>query len=189
MTTINLLPWRETYRKQKQNQFIVILTLCVIGACGIVYSGQQFMQSKIDTQISRNNYINREIQALQLELTAISKLESTKASLLSRMEIVQTLQSQRPHLVHVFYELANRLPNGVFLTSMEQKGSQFIMEGQAESNARVSALMRQLNDSIWFTNPKLDIIEAEEITGISRFKLGLSQSSPTNNDEGFQNEF
>ncbi len=180
MTTINLLPWRETYRKQKQKQFFAMLMMGVAFAGGVVFFGIQLMQSKIDFQLTRNSYLESEIQSLQLELNEISKLESTKSSLLSRMEIVQTLQSQRPQLVHVFHELAKRLPDGVFLTSMNQTDDEFIIEGQAESNARVSALMRKLSDSDWFTDPKLEIIEAEKKTGISTFKLGLSQSLPTN---------
>ncbi len=187
MTRINLLPWREAYRKQKQNEFFVMLLGGVVISCAIVFSGMQFIQAKIDFQQSRNDYLDNEIQALQRELNEIKELESTKANLLARMDIVQTLQSQRPQLVHIFHELANRLPNGVFFTSMKQSGGQIVLEGQAESNARVSALMRKLNQSDWFTNPALEIIEANKKSGISNFKLSIAQESPNTNEEDLSN--
>jgi len=178
MTKINLLPWREIHRTKKQNEFFVLLSIGIAIACGLVIFSQQFVQSKIDNQVARNNFLEREIQALQLELKEISKLESTKDSLLSRMEIVQTLQTKRPQIVHVFHELAELLPNGVFLTSMKQNEEKIILEGKAESNARVSSLMRQLDGSDWFTSPDLEVINADRSTGISTFKLSLMQSKP-----------
>lgn len=188
MTKINLLPWRETYRKQKQNEFYAILLGGIMFAGGLVFAGSQFMQSKIDFQESRNNYLNSEIQALQRELQEIKELETTKNNLLARMEIIQTLQSQRPQLVHIFHELANRLPDGIYLTSMEEKSGSMILEGRAESNARVSALMRKLDQSDWFAQPVLDIIEADQQQGISTFKLSLMLETPKKDDEDLTDE-
>ena len=186
MTKINLLPWRETYRKQKQNEFFSFLFVGVLCAAGVTFAGMQFMQSKIDFQNSRNGYLESEIQALQRELNEIKELESTKNNLLARMEIIQTLQSQRPQLVHIFHELANRLPDGIYLTSMEQKSDKMILEGRAESNARVSALMRKLDKSDWFKSPLLEIIEADQQQGISTFKLSMVLATPEklNEEEG-----
>ncbi|HBR98421.1 MAG TPA: pilus assembly protein PilN [Gammaproteobacteria bacterium] len=182
MTKINLLPWRETYRRQKKNEFFAILLGGVFVAAGLVFGGMQYMQSKIDFQDSRNNYLNSEIQALQRELKEIKELETTKNNLLARMEIIQTLQSQRPQLVHIFHELANRLPDGIYLTSMDQNSNAMVLEGRAESNARVSALMRRLDQSDWFSKPTLEIIEADQQQGISSFKLNLTLVMP-NSDE------
>lgn len=186
MTKINLLPWRETYRKQKQNEFFSFLFVGILCAGGVTFAGMQFMQSKLDFQSSRNSYLDSEIQALQRELNEIKELESTKNNLLARMEIIQTLQSQRPQLVHIFHELANRLPDGIYLTSMEQKSDKMILEGRAESNARVSALMRKLNQSDWFESPLLEIIKADQQEGISTFKLSMVLATPetANEEEG-----
>jgi len=188
MTKINLLPWREIHRKKKQSEFLVLLSIGVAMAGALVIFGRQFMQTKVDGQFARNSFLEREIQALQEELKEINKLESTKDNLLSRMEIVQTLQTKRPQIVHVFHELASLLPNGVFLTSMKTTDSNLSLEGQAESNARVSSLMRQLSSSDWFKNPVLDVINADLSTGISTFKLSLAQSKPQKSTiEGAQN--
>lgn len=189
MTRINLLPWRETYRKQKQNEFFSFLFVGILCATGVTFAGMQFMQSKIDFQNSRNGYLESEIQALQRELNEIKELESTKNNLLARMEIIQTLQSQRPQLVHIFHELANRLPDGIYLTSMEQKSDKMILEGRAESNARVSALMRKLSQSDWFDSPLLEIIQADQQEGISTFKLSMVLATPEseNEEEGSYN--
>ncbi|MDO6460546.1 PilN domain-containing protein [Granulosicoccaceae sp. 1_MG-2023] len=183
MTKINLLPWREAYRAQKQQEFFAIMLAGALVAGGIVYGGMQFMQSKIDFQERRNAYIQQQIDALQSELKEIKELESTKNKLLARMDIIQTLQTQRPELVHIFHELANRLPDGIYLTSMDQKGRQVVLTGRAESNARVSALMRRLDQSDWFENPELDIIEADDQQGISSFKLSLAIESRNSDDE------
>jgi type IV pilus assembly protein PilN len=183
MTKINLLPWRETYRKQKQSEFLALLLGGIVISAGIVFGGTQFMQSKIDFQQSRNNYLDKEIQALQVELQEIKELETTKNNLLARMEIIQTLQSQRPQLVHIFHELANRLPDGIYLTKMEQQNEVISLEGRAESNARVSALMRKLDQSDWFTKPTLEVIEADKAQGISKFKLSLQQAKQDNDEE------
>lgn len=188
MTKINLLPWRETYRKQKQNEFYAILLGGIMISAGLVFGGMQFMQSKIDFQERRNAYLNSEIQLLQKELQAIKELETTKNNLLARMEIIQTLQSQRPQLVHIFHELANRLPDGIYLTSMEEKSGAMVLEGRAESNARVSALMRKLDQSDWFSQPTLEIIEADQQQGISSFKLGLTLSTPNDESEELSDE-
>ncbi len=188
MTKINLLPWREAHQKQKQNEFFAMLFGGLMVAGAFVFGGVQFMQSRIDFQHKRNNYIESEIQALQHELDAIKELESTKNNLLARMEIIQTLQSQRPQLVHIFHELANRLPDGIYLTSMVQQSNAMILEGRAESNARVSALMRKLDQSDWFSGPTLEIIEADQQKGISSFKLNLVLEIPKDDEEGHYNE-
>lgn len=183
MTRINLLPWREAHRQQKQQEFFAMMFAGALFAGGIVYGGMQFMQSKIDFQDRRNQYVQTQINSLQSELKEIKELESTKNKLLARMDIIQTLQSQRPELVHIFHELANRLPDGIYLTSMDQEGKSMVLQGRAESNARVSALMRRLDQSDWFANPELDIIQADQQQGISTFKLSLGIESPNSDEE------
>ncbi len=179
MTKINLLPWRETHRREKNNEFYVVLGLCAALAAGAGWGGLQFAKDKVQFQEKRNARLTTEIDLLQEELAAIRELEDTKNNLLARMEIIQQLQGQRPQIVHTFHEVASRLPDGVFLTSMKQVGNkQLVIEGRAESNARVSALMRRMDRSDYFDNPKLDVIQADKVDGISTFKLSVIQLTP-----------
>ncbi len=179
MTKINLLPWRETHRREKNNEFYVVLGLCAALAAGIGFGGLQFAKDKVQFQEKRNARLETEINLLKEELAAIRELEDTKNNLLARMEIIQQLQGQRPQIVHTFHEVATRLPDGVFLTSMKQVGDkQLIIEGRAESNARVSALMRRMDRSDYFDNPTLDVIQADKVDGISTFKLSVIQLAP-----------
>lgn len=179
MTRINLLPWRETHRKEKNQEFYVVLGLCAAIAAGVGFGGLKYAKDKVSFQEQRNARLDNEIALLQEELAAIRELEETKSNLLARMEIIQQLQGQRPQIVHTFHEVATRLPAGVFLTSMKQVGdSKLEIEGRAESNARVSALMRRMDQSDFFDNPKLDVIEADKNEGISTFKLSVVQLTP-----------
>ena len=186
MTKLNLLPWRETYRQEKNKEFGVTMLIAGLIAAGIGFAGFKYAEDKVAFQNKRNQKLETEIAQLQLELKEIEKLEETKNNLLARMEIIQQLQGLRPQVVHVFQEVAERLPDGVFLTAMNQQGKdQIVIEGRAESNARVSALMRRLDQSDYFANPKLEIIEADKEDGISTFKLNLVQVVP--NTEGLDN--
>jgi len=179
MTKINLLPWRETHRREKNNEFYLVLGLVAALAAGAGFGGLQYAKDKVQFQEKRNARLNTEIDLLQEELAAIRELETTKNNLLARMKIIQELQGQRPQIVHTFYEVATRLPDGVFLTTMKQFGTnQLIIEGRAESNARVSALMRRMDRSEYFSDPTLDVIKANVDDGISEFKLSVIQKTP-----------
>lgn len=184
MTRINLLPWRETDRLEKNKEFYTVLALCMCLAACVGFAGYKFAEDKVNFQTKRNDRLNTEIALLQEELEEIKELEETKNNLLARMEIIQQLQGQRPQIVHTFHEIASRLPGGIFLTSMKQLGEkQLELEGRAESNARVSALMRRMDRSDYFTKPKLSVIESEKDDSISTFKLSLIQDRPNNNKE------
>ncbi len=179
MTKINLLPWRETYRREKNNEFYVVLCICMVLAAGVGFGGFKFAEDKVDFQTKRNQRLDMEITLLQEELKEIQALEETKNNLLARMEIIQQLQGQRPQIVHTFYELASRIPDGVYLTAMKQVGEkQIVLEGRAESNARVSALMRRVDRSEYFSSPTLDVIESAQADNISSFKLSVLQDAP-----------
>ncbi len=184
MTQINLLPWRETHRIETNNEFYVVLGLCMMLAIGAGFGGFKYAEGKVVFQDQRNARLDSEIAQLQEELKEIKELEETKNNLLARMEIIQQLQGQRPQIVHTFFEIASRLPDGIYLTEMKQSGaSQLILEGKAESNARVSALMRRMDRSDYFKNPQLDVIETGEEDGISLFKLSVIQERPNNDTE------
>ncbi|MBX2882163.1 MAG: PilN domain-containing protein [Granulosicoccus sp.] len=178
-TKINLLPWRETYRKEKNGEFFVVLGLCAAVAAGIGFGGFKYAEDKVNFQKKRNDRLNQEIAMLQEELEEIKNLEETKRNLLARMEIINELQGQRPQIVHTFHQIATRIPDGVFLNSMKQNADDImVLEGRAESNARVSALMRTMDRSEYFTSPRLDVIEANQNEGISSFKITVKQVAP-----------
>lgn len=184
MAKINLLPWREEQRKQLTSQFIQRLLLCAVFTAVVVFYGWYHMGTLIDHQNARNRYLQNEILTLQAQLQEIKELESTKASLLARMDVIQRLQTRRPQVVHLFHELASTLPDGVFLSGIKQSKNAVTLEGLAESNARVSAYMRNLDASSWLRSPRLELIEAsQEEERISNFKLHLQQTTPKEEEE------
>ncbi len=176
MAKINLLPWREEERRLQTRQFGFTALFTGIAAAAVVFAGSKFAQNKVEYQQSRNDYMQREIDKLKAELKEIEELESTKANLLARMDIIQELQTKRPQVVHTFQELAERVPEGVYLLSMKQDKENLSLEGRADSNARVSTLMRNLDASDWFKQPGLDVIQSAKNSGVSTFKMRLSQS-------------
>ena len=99
------------------------------------------------------------------------------------MNIIQRLQQRRPQVVHLFFEIADTLPDGVFLTGLNQDGDKLTIEGRAESNARVSAYMRNLDASPWLKNPRLEVIETDKTDRVNAFTLHLAQSAPDEDKE------
>lgn len=179
MTKINLLPWRETHRQEKNKEFYIKLAMFAALGAGIVFGHYKYIENRVAFQNKRNAKLDTEIFALQKELEEIKLLEETKYNLLARMDIIQQLQGQRPLIVHTFDEIATSIPDGVFLTSLKQQGEKsLIIEGRAESNARVSALMRRMDQSDYFTSPVLEVIAADKNLGFSTFKLSVLQDAP-----------
>ena len=185
MTTINLLPWREELRQEQKKQFATMALLTCVLAAAIVGLLHIQMQGKIDYQISRNSYLESEIAKLDKEIAEIRELQKVRRSLIERMEVIQDLQGSRPEIVHLFAEIVSTVPNGVFLESLQQTGSNLLINGQAESNARVSTYMRNLAASDWLKDPNLTVIEIEDITvnRISTFTLTVKQTSPNATEE------
>jgi len=185
MTRINLLPWREELRQERQKQFMTLLVLTMLLAAAIVGLIHFEMNNKINYQNNRNSFLKSEISKLDKQITEIAELQKVRKSLIERMNIIQDLQGSRPSIVHLFTELVTTVPNGVFLQSLEQKGDTLIITGEAESNARVSSYMRNLSKSEWLTDPNLDIIEIKDkkVTRISSFTLTIKMKSPNQTDE------
>jgi type IV pilus assembly protein PilN len=183
MARINLLPWREEERQRRTKDFLSRMFLAGLLAVGAAAFGVYYTQGLVDHQNARNAYLQQEIDRLKAELEEIKELESTKSKLLARMEIIQQLQTRRPQIVHLFHELAATLPDGVYLTGITQSTNRITLEGRAESNARVSAYMRNLDDSVWLANPRLEVIQAESGEEISKFTLHLDQTHPDSEAE------
>jgi len=147
MTQINLLPWREELRQEQKKQFAMMAAMTCILAAAIVGLIHFQMQSKIDYQLSRNSFLSSEIAKVDEEIKEISDLQKVRRSLIERMEVIQDLQGSRPSIVHLFTEIVSTVPNGVYLESLEQNADNLLINGEAESNARVSTYMRNLSDS------------------------------------------
>lgn len=177
MTRINLLPWRELRRKEQQRQFVSVAAGAAILMGVILLYVHIHVAGMIEEQTMRNKFMQDEISKVEAKIAEIKTLETKKQQLLARMTIIQQLQTRRPEIVHVFDELVRAVPPGMYLTKVSQQGSNMVIEGVAQSNARISSFMRNLDASHWFTNPKLDVIEANDKDAAhnSNFKLTVTQ--------------
>jgi type IV pilus assembly protein PilN len=185
MTSINLLPWREWKRQEQKKQFGLWSVLSLSLAAVIMLLIHIQMGTKIDYQLSRNNYISSEISQLDKKIAEIVELQKVRRSLLERMAVIQDLQRSRPSIVHLFTEIVTTVPNGVYLQSLSQTDDNLIMSGEAESNSRVSTYMRNLSGSDWLKDPNLTVIQIEDkkVNRISAFTLTVKQTSPNATDE------
>ena len=134
-------------------------------------------ESMITAQNQRNSFLKQEIAVVERQIREIKELDKTKQNLLARMNVIQELQSSRPQIVHLFDEVVAVLPDGLYLTEVTQEANRVGFTGQAQSNARVSSMMRNIDDSEWLSQPTLDFIESKEKTGTgySHFKLTAKQ--------------
>ena len=185
MTQINLLPWREAQRKERKRQFSSIAIGAAILMTALVFYAHVYINGLIEHQNTRNKFLQDEIAKVDESIKAIRELESAKKALLIRMNVIQDLQSRRPMVVHMLDELVHAVPEGLYLNSMEQKGHEVILDGLAQSNARVSAFMRRLDASEWFDSPRLDVIQVEEKDGkrSSKFTLVVKQVNPDESED------
>lgn len=177
MARINLLPWREAERKRRQRDFAVAGAIAVGLTALLALLVHLQIEAWIIAQQSRNQFLTEHIRQLDRQIKEIQSLEETKAGLLARMNIIQELQGSRPEVVRLFDELVTAIPEGVFLTKVEQTGRNVVVEGRAQSNARVSAFMRNVEGSDWIGGPRLLLIENKDKTGtgLSHFRLSFNQ--------------
>lgn len=160
MAKINLLPWREELRKQRLQEFAVILGMVAVAAVIVAFGWKMAGDRAVDEQKSRNSYVQTQISELEESIKEIEVLQRRRDALIERMNVIQGLQGNRPTIVHVFDEFVTTLPDGVYYTSIKQSGSKFEITGIAESNNRISNLMRNLEASQWFANPSLSRVVA-----------------------------
>ncbi|MDB6061318.1 MAG: pilus assembly protein PilN [Verrucomicrobiaceae bacterium] len=180
MARINLLPWREERRQELKKEFLVIMGGTVVFAFVVLLLSNQVYNSWIDNQNNRNAYLQRNIDELSRQVAEIKEMEAKRRQLLDRMKVIQDLQGTRPLVVHVFDELVRTLPDGVFYQSLVRTGQKIEISGVAESNNRVSSLMRQMDKSEWFENPNLTSVQAAAELGeqASAFKMAVQISPP-----------
>ena len=173
---VNLLPHREERRKRaRQHFFVLIGGTAVVGAL-VVGLMHTYYAEKIDAQQSRNQYLKTEIAKLDKEIAEINKLKDEIQSLLARKQIIETLQADRAQTVHLLDDLVKRMPEGVYLQSLSQKGLRINVVGYAQSNARVSTLMRNIESSPWLENPELVEVKASTVDKrrLSEFNMYMS---------------
>lgn len=178
---INLLDWRAEQREYKRKRFIAQLvgaalaTIVVVGVLPAIYYNHL-----IDAQQARNRYLQQQISIADKQLAEIHKLKTLREDLINRMQVIGGLQQSRSAIVHYFDQLSATIPDGVYLTGLDENDGTTTLDGVAESNARVSQYMTNLDNSPWFTNPRLIVIKRDDSDGVRRayFTLKVDSTSP-----------
>ena len=184
MNRINLLPHREERRKRARQHFFVLAGGTAIVGALVVVAVHGFYAAKIETQTDRNRFLKSEIVKLDKDIAEIKKLRDEIQALLARKQVIETLQTDRAQTVHLLDELVRQMPEGVYLRQVSQKGLHVNLLGYAQSNARVSTLMRNIEASPWLENPVLVEVKAANVAKrrISEFNLNLSLKRPKSGD-------
>ena len=183
---INLLPWRAELREHRKQVFLKILAGCVVAGLLVFAVWYMAIQGLVDYQKVRNQKLQSEITSLDKKVEEISTLKKQRAEMIDRMKVIQNLQGTRPLIVHIFDEIVQKQPDGVFFSKIERKDNRIFINGTAESNNRVSSLMRDLEKSEWFENPILTKVQANPTLGEqgTDFNLAVDVSLPQVNNEG-----
>ena len=183
-TTINLLPWREERRAQQQQEFIVMLVVAALVGALVFWLWQGSVNQQIADQRARNSHIQAKSSELDEKIKEIKEIKSRRDELVARMEVIQSLQGNRPSIVYVFDQLVKTLPDGVYYNKITRKGELFTIEGLAESNNRISRLMRNLDQSDWFQEANLqNVTSVDDDTDANQFLLTVKQASRNNKEE------
>lgn len=185
MANINLLPWREAQRRERNRTTLVMCGLIWGVAALLVLMGKTVMDSRIDHQKARNAYVQSEIDSLSKVIREIEDLKEKRDKLLARMDVIQTLQSNRSQIVHVFDDLVTKLPKGVFYDTIAKANGKLTIAGKAQSNNRVSALMRNLDSSEWFDNSSLKVVDVVDQDGqsVSSFNVEVKEENQQNDNQ------
>ncbi len=185
MARINLLPWRAERRKLRQKEFMTMLGMAAGIALVLSFLIVMYYNGQIEGQMARNQYLRDQIVVVDQQIKEIEELDKKKANLLARKQVIEQLQASRSQMVHLFDQLVRTIPEGVRLNSIKQSGQVLTLEGLAQSNARVSSYMRNLEESGWMANPDLSIIEAKGTDkGLpNAFSLKVTLKSPSSEEE------
>jgi type IV pilus assembly protein PilN len=179
MPRINLVPWREAERKRKRQEFGVAFVAALVFAGVIAGVVNWQMQSAIEEQQARNDYLKGEIAILDKQIAEILDLDKRKQALRARIQVIEQLELSRPEIVHVFDQLVRTLPDGVYLTAVKQTDRKLQIKGMAQSSTRVASYMRNIDSSEWLTEPSLDILETKGGSDAgSDFTLNAMQKNP-----------
>ncbi len=182
MVRINLLPWREQLREERKRQFFIAVAITIVIGVILVVIANKYFDLQIENQNLRNNYLKQQIAVMDNNLKVIEDLKSKKTELLSRMKIIQDLQSNRQILARLLDQFVRTLPEGVFYTALSKKNKQITIAGMTVSNNRVSQLMRNFDNSPWLTNPNLTVIsrinQKDPNDKAASFTLLVNESEP-----------
>lgn len=162
MATINLLPWREEAKQQRQRQFNIMSGTMFVAASIILVLVISLIDSTIDLQDRKNAYIKSEIQLLDQKIKEIKELREAKDNLKKRMDLIERLQNTRNLSTHLLDSIASVIAPGVYLSSVERHGSTIAFKGLAESNNHLANMLRNIENSQWLTNPLVQLIEEEK---------------------------
>jgi type IV pilus assembly protein PilN len=186
MNRINLLPHREERRKRARQHFFVVAGGTAVLGVLVVGLMHTFYAAKIETQTDRNRFLKNEIVKLDKDIAEIKKLRDEIQALLARKQVIETLQADRAQTVHLLDELVRQMPDGVYLRAVSQKGLRVNLVGYAQSNARVSTLMRNIDASPWLEKPELIEVRAANVDKrrVSEFNLFLSLKRVATEDKG-----
>lgn len=189
MIRINLLPHRELARAARRRQFNILLGIAVAAGVAIVILGHSVIATRQSTQEARNAYLEQEIAKLDAQIVEIKKIREQTQALLARKQVVETLQSNRTEVVHLFDQMIRVLPDGLYLKSFKQEGDVITVAGYTQSSARVSSLMRNLDGSPWFESARLIEIKSTTVNNLraNEFVLSVKQTRrqpDAANDEG-----
>ncbi|RLU05965.1 pilus assembly protein PilN [Pseudomonas prosekii] len=181
MARINLLPWREELREERRKRFLLVLIGVVVGSIGLVLITDQVIGNSINRQLARNEYLGKQIAVVDERIKQISELKARRQQLVERMRIIQDLQGNRQISGRIFDQLARTLPDGVYFTEVKMDGKTLSVTGAAESNNKVSELMRNLDASDWFDAPSLTEVKATtagQLDQANVFQLTVRQTQP-----------
>jgi type IV pilus assembly protein PilN len=181
MAKINLLPWREAYRKEKKEQFLAVIGGVVLLSGLLAYLWIVSVESSIENQQARNHLLETEIANFDMQVKEIADLKKVRDDLLARIKIIQDLQGTRPLIVRYFDDFARSIPDGVFVTMLDSQGGTLTVEGIAESYNRVATFMRNLDASDWFAGPNLTSVVAIPAEGeqAQSFRMTVNASAPS----------
>lgn len=174
MIRINLLPHRELKRAALKRQFTVLAGGTAILGALVVLLVHTAISSRIDTQNGRNEFLKAETTKLDKQIEEIKKLKEQIRELLARKQAVEGLQSNRSVEVHLLDQLVRILPEGVYLSSVKQQGNDISISGYAQSNARVSTLMRNIESSVWLQSPQLVVIKAATVNNLRASEFAMT---------------
>ena len=185
-----MLPWREQRRAERNRKFLTGCIFAWLIAGALAFLMISHWNGRIDHQNARNNFLQNEITKLQDVIKEIDTLKDKRTAIIDRMEVIQELQTNRAQIVHLFDDLVKKLPSGLFLDNLNKEGAKLSMVGNAQSNGRVSALMRNLDSSEWFDNASLDVVDLVDENGvaISKFDLKVAEESKSSDDDDLIDE-
>jgi len=183
MANINLLPWRDAKRRERNKTTLLMCIGIWVIAGLVVLGGKLVMDYRIDHQKNRNAYLQSEIDALSQVIAEIEDLKQKRDQLIARMDVIQNLQRDRSRVVHVFDDLVTKQPEGVFFDTIEKRDKSLSIQGKAQSNNRISSLMRSLDGSEW-----LNVADLRDVGKVSQNSLPVSEFDLVVNEQSDDDE-